>query len=175
MSHKSFDLEQYIMAHVLNSQEWHLPFLPPIHLPSYLSRDGLMLILCSLILIILFVLVYRKKESVPRGMTNFLEVLIVFIRDQIAKVYLGEKDGRMMTPFLCTLFFFILGLNLLGMIPLFSTATANVNVTGALAMVTLCFMIFGAIKKNGLLGFVKALTPSGVPWPSLLFSCLWNF
>ena len=68
-----------------------------------------------------------------------------------------------MTPLLFTFFFFILGLNLLGLIPFFAAATSNVNVTGGLALVTLSFMIFGAIYKNGLIGFLKAFIPSGVP------------
>ena len=38
----------------------------------------------------------------------------------------------------------------MGLIPLFSTATANVNVTGALALITLSFMIVGSIMKNGI-------------------------
>ena len=163
MPKESFDLEHYIMSHVLNSHEWHLPFLPPIHLPAYLSRDGLMLVLCALFLILLFVVCYKKTDKAPHGLTNVLELFILFIRDQIAVASLGEKDGRRMTPFLCTLFFFILGLNLLGAIPLFSAATANISVTGALALVTLYFMIFGAIQKNGAHGFLKALIPSGVP------------
>ena len=73
-----------------------------------------------------------------------------------------------MTPLFCTFFFFILGMNLMGMIPLFATATANVNVTFGLAFVTLCFMVFGAIYKNGFVGFLKAFIPSGVPAPILI-------
>ncbi len=164
-----FDLERYIMSHVLDSKEWHLPFLPPIHLPGYLTLHGVMLLLCSALLLFLFLILYKKKAKSPKGITNCLEVLVIFVRDQIAIASLGEKDGRKMAPFFCTLFFFILGLNLLGAVPLFATATGNINVTGALALVTLSFMIFGAIQKNGVGGFFKALMPSGVPIPLLIF------
>lgn len=168
MRDAAFNLDQYIMEHVLDGKEWHIPFLPTVHLPAFLSKHGVMVILCAALLIYLFVVVYRKNDKVPKGMTNCLELIVLFIRNQIAIAYLGEKDGRRMTPFFCTLFFFILGLNLLGLIPLLSTATGNVNVTGALALVTLCVMVGGSIWKNGLKGFVKALTPSGVPWPILI-------
>jgi len=168
MPHNSFDLNDFIMEHVLDSKEWHLPFLPPIQLPSFLSLHGIMLIICSVILFLLFTVVYKKNTKVPHGITNCLEALVVFIRDEIAIANLGKEDGRKMTPFFCTLFFFILGLNLLGAIPLFATATANVNVTGGLALITLSFMIFGAIKKNGLKGFFDAITPAGVPFPILI-------
>ena len=163
-----FEFEEYIMQHMKDSYEWHLPFLPPIHLPSYLSLHGVMLIICSIFLIFIFCIAYNKKQIIPTGLTNLLEAFILFIRDQIAIKNLGQEDGRRMTPLFCTFFFFILGLNLMGMIPAFVTATANPNITGALALVTLSFMVLGAIYKNGWKGFWKALSPSGVPAPILL-------
>ncbi len=165
----NFDLEEYIMHHVLNSKEWHLPFLPPIHLPGFLSLHALMLIFCAVFLIILFCGIYQRRSDIaPKGMTNFLEVLIVFIRDKISIECLGEEDGRKLAPLFCTFFFFILGLNLMGLIPVFSTATANVSVTGALAVITLSFMIFGAMYKNGVLQFFRSFIPHGVPAPILI-------
>jgi F-type H+-transporting ATPase subunit a len=162
-----FKLEEYVIEHMRDSNEWHLPFLPPVHLPSFLSLHGLMLIICSALLIVLFCFVYKKNQRVPEGLTNLLEAFVLFIRDQIAVKNFGEEDGRRMTPLFCTFFFFILGLNLMGMVPLFVTATANPNITGALAVVVLMFMVFGAIYKNGLKGFWRALAPAGVPGPVL--------
>lgn len=159
----SFNLEKYILHHVQDSHEWHLPFLPALSLPSPLSLHGLMMMIGALILLIVFCFLYDKRQRVPRRFTNLLEFLVVFIRDEIAIKNLGMEDGRRMTPFLCTMFFFILTLNLMGLIPVFSSATANPNVTGALAFFTLCFMTFGTLYKNGWKGFQKALVPSGVP------------
>lgn len=163
-----FDLNQYIMHHVLNSREWHLPFLPPIHLPGFLMLHGLMLLICAVFLVLLFCVIYKKGPGAPTGITNALEAFVVFIRDEICTACLGEEDGRKMTPLFCTFFFFILGLNLMGLIPAFATPTSNINVAGALALVTLCFMIGGSIHKNGLSGFFHALKPSGVPVPILI-------
>ena len=165
----AFDLDGYIMHHVLNSKEWHVPFLPPIHLPGFLSLHAIMLFICAGFLILLFCGVYRKKyDEAPHGITNALELFVIFIRDNISIPSLGEDDGKKMTPLFCTFFFFILGLNLMGLIPVFSTATANINVTGAMAFITLCFMIFGAIYKHGVMGFFKTLIPHGVPAPVLI-------
>jgi len=122
---ESFDLDQYIMHHVLDAQQWQLPFLPPLTLPKYLSLHGLMLIICGGFLVLLFAVIYDKKKRVPSGITNFLEMLVIFIRDEISIANLGKEDGRKLAPLFCTFFFFILGLNLMGLIPLFSTATAN--------------------------------------------------
>lgn len=165
---QSFDLSQYINHHILDSYEWNLPFINPIQLPQFLSLHGVMLIIASAIVFLLFVVLYNKKERVPSGITNLLEVFVIFIRDEIAINSLGKEDGRKMTPLLCTFFFFILVLNLMGLIPVFVTATANVNVTAGLALITLSFMIFGAIYKNGFIGFFKAFTPPGVPAPVLV-------
>lgn len=158
-----FKLDEYILHHVSDSQEWNLPFLGPIHLPEFISLHGLMLLLASAFLIVLFCFLYNKNSPVPRGITNFLEVFIVFIRDEIAIPALGKEDGLKMTPLFCTFFFFILVLNLMGLVPIFSTATANYSVTGGLAFITLGFMTFGAIARNGLKGFVKSLIPLGIP------------
>jgi len=126
-----------------------------------------MLLICALFLILLFGVVYNKRARVPHGVTNLLEIFVLFIRDEISIACLGEKDGRKMTPLFCTFFFLILGLNLMGMIPIFSSATANFNTTGGLALVTLFFMVFGAIYKNGFKGFLHAMIPSGLPIPIL--------
>lgn len=159
----SFNLEKYILHHMQDSHQWHLPFLPPVQLPSFLSLHGLMLLIAAAILVTVFCFLYDKRARVPRRFTNLLELLVIFIRDEIAIKSIGHGDGRRMTPFLCTMFFFILTLNLMGLIPIFSTATANPNVTGALAFFTLCFMIFGTLYKGGLQGFKSALVPAGVP------------
>ncbi|MCA9408198.1 MAG: F0F1 ATP synthase subunit A, partial [Candidatus Omnitrophica bacterium] len=163
-----FNLDNYILHHLNDTDQWHLPFLPVINLPQHISLHGVMLFIASLILIYLFCFQYKKNERVPKGITNLLEIFVLFVRDQIAIAYLGKEDGRRMTPLFCTFFFFILTLNVMGLIPLFLTATANINVTAGLALITLSFMIFGAIYKNGLGGFFKAFIPSGVPGPVLL-------
>ena len=97
-----FKLEDYIMQHMMDAKEWHLPFLPPIHLPEFLSLHGLMMIICAVLLIWIFCFVYDKRQRVPTGFTNLLEAFVVFIRDQIAVKSLGEEDGRRMTPLFCT-------------------------------------------------------------------------
>jgi len=160
-------VQDYIMTKVADAPYWKLPFVK-IYLPDFLTLHSLMVILASIFLVIIFGVLYRKKDPVPRGFTNLLEVFVLFIRDKVAIANLGEQDGRKWTPLLCTFFFFILLLNLMGLIPVFAGATANINVTAALALVTLTVMIGGAILKNGFSGFVHAFIPHGVPWPVMI-------
>ncbi len=158
----------YVMGKAQNAAYWKLPFIGKIPLPEWLTLHGLMLVLASVFLLLAFYFAFRKRDPVPHGFANLLELLVLFVRDNIAIANLGEKDGRKMAPLLCTFFFFILTLNLMGLIPLFATATANINVTAALATTTLAVMIGGAIYKNGPVGFLHAFIPHGVPWPVLI-------
>jgi len=166
---KAAAVEKYIMHHIANNyQEWHLPFGIHIPLSNYLSLHAVMLLLSSAFCIVFFCVLYKKNQAVPTGLTNLLETFVVFIRDEICIVSLGKEDGRKMTPLFCTFFFFILGLNLIGLVPFMATATANINVTFSLALITLLVMILGAIYKNGLIGFLNAFIPHGVPFPVLI-------
>lgn len=162
-------VKDYIMHHVVNSDTWHVPYLFDVHfkLPTF-SLHALMLLIAAGLLIYLFKIVYRYDQEVPTGMTNLLESLVLFIRDDIAITFLGEEDGRKMAPLFCSFFFFILALNLIGLVPIFAAATGNINVTMALATVSFLFMTVGAIVKNGPVGFAQAFIPAGVPWPVLI-------
>lgn len=160
-------VRSYIEHHIADSQNWHLPFGIDIHLPPPISLHVVMMFIAAGFLIFLFVGLYKKDERVPSGVTNLLEVLILFIRDQIAIPAMGERDGKAMTPLFCSFFFFILCLNLMGLIPLFSTATANLGVTAGLATTTFAAMIFGPMLKFGPAHVFKAFVPHGVPLPVL--------
>jgi len=159
----NFNLDGYIMHHVLNSHEWLLPFTSPIPLPGFLSIHGLMVLIGGAIVLMLFLVFYRKDERVPTGLTNGLESLVMFIRDEVAIPNLGERDGLQFTPMLCTIFFFILTLNLLGLVPIFSTATSNINVTFSLAFLIFVLLVFGTFARNGFKGIWHALVPSALP------------
>ncbi|MFT5241622.1 MAG: F-type H+-transporting ATPase subunit a [Candidatus Promineifilaceae bacterium] len=158
-------VEQWVHHHTqVNPNEWSIPFVH-IPLPEFLSLHGLMLVFCAAFLLIIFGKVYRKHDSVPTGVTNFLELFVLFIRDEVCVPHMGKEDGRRMTPIFCSIWFFVLSLNLMGLIPLFSTATANPNVTFGMATVTLLMMVVGGIYRNGFGGFAKSFVISGVPWP----------
>ncbi|MEJ2636298.1 MAG: F0F1 ATP synthase subunit A, partial [Calditrichia bacterium] len=61
----------------------------------------------------------------------------------------------------------ILGANFLGLIPLFTTATANISVTAALAIVTFFVTQIMGMVENGIGGYFKNLAPHGIPFPLL--------
>src|SRR5580698_7665283 len=98
-----FDLNAFIMHHIGDSHEWHIPLLKPITLPGFLTVHMLMLLIGATLLLTLFLVIYRKQDRVPTGITNALEFLVVYIRDEIAIPNMGEEDGIKFTPMFCSL------------------------------------------------------------------------
>ncbi|BDD06188.1 F0F1 ATP synthase subunit A [Aureibacter tunicatorum] len=80
---------------------------------------------------------YKKNEGkAPSGVQSFVEPLILFVRDDIAKTIIGHKYEKFV-PYLLTLFFFIFINNLLGLMPGAANVTGNIAVTLVLAVFTL--------------------------------------
>jgi len=181
---EKFNAGETIIHHVANS-----PIDEPlIHLPTIAGIDFSVtkhVFMLWLVAAILFVGItwvvrrYLKQERlIPSGFMNALEFVVEFVRDDIAQPNVGKKWVFTWTPLILTFFFFILGANAIGLIPIFdvlglldhyvlhsaddsfvkhllhggTTATSNFNVTAALATIT-----FGAIIVAGSLahGFVK--------------------
>ena len=116
----------------------------------------------AVLLVLAFVWLAKKIKSgdKPTGkLWNFLETFVVFIRDEIARPSIGKSDADRFLPFLLTLFFFVLILNLFGMIPFLGSATGALGVTAVLAIVTFCVVVGAGMKRMGAVGFLKAQVP----------------
>ena len=90
---------------------------------------------------------------------NFLEVLLLYIRDDVARPCIGKHDADKFMPFLWTIFLFVLGCNLFGMLPWMGSPTGSLAVTGALALVTFSVVVLAGSAKLGFAGFWKAQVP----------------
>jgi F-type H+-transporting ATPase subunit a len=133
----------------------------------------------------------KQARPVPTGFMNGLEAVVVFIRDSIVQPNVGRKWVSTWTPLILTFFVFILAANAIGLIPIFdvigvldhwvlhtgeesfvkrllhggTTATANYNVTAALATITFCAIIAAGSMAHGFVKHWKNLVPSGLAWP----------
>ena len=106
----------------------------------------------------------NPKQPIPHGpRQNILEMLVIFVRNEIAIPNIGKEEGPHYTPYLLSVFFFILTLNLLGLVPWASTATGNLGVTLALALCTFILTQFASVKAAGIGGYFKHMT-GGAPW-----------
>jgi len=137
------------------------------------SKHVVMMWLAALLLLgLLLLVVVPRRSLVPRGVYNFFELLVQFVRD-IAVSNIGKRDADRFVPYLASAFFFILFMNLLGLVPFLATATANVSVTVGLALFTFVVTQYAALKAQGLGGYLAHLT-GGVPkslawlWPIMI-------
>lgn len=119
----------------------------------------------ALLLLVALTLSHRnKRQLVPHGaMPNIIEMLVLFVRDEIAIKTIGKEYGPKYVGYLLSAFFFILFLNLLGLIPEMAAATGNLNVTAGLALCTFFITQFASIRAAGLGAYLKHLT-GGVAW-----------
>ena len=109
-----------------------------------ITKQLIMMFLAASILITLFAFGYKRNKKVQSGLGNLLEVFVVFIRDEVVYPNMGEKQGRKFLPLILTFFFFIVTLNLLGLIPGSATATASFSFTVGMALITFfTYIIFG--------------------------------
>jgi F-type H+-transporting ATPase subunit a len=132
-----------------------------------ITKNVASMLLSVVILLLIFVSVggaYTKaKGKAPRGLQSAMEVLILFIRDEVVKPNVGPKYEKYL-PYLLTLFFFVLVNNLLGLLPGGANVTGNIAVTMSLAVLTFIIVHINANKGY----FMHLLSPPGVPIPLLL-------
>lgn len=115
-----------------------------------ISKAVTAMLLASFLLFFIFRKVARRYQTAPgtapKGIQAVFEPIIVFLTDNIIKPIIGPKYIKY-SPFLLTLFFFILTLNLMGLIPGFGfNATGNLAITLALAVITLLVYVFSGNK-----------------------------
>lgn len=172
VSSGSWIIEHVTDSHVLEFQpfgEIHLLHLPPFHIGGFvvdlsLTKHIIMIWFASLLLLLFVSAAMRgyRTSTIPRGLANALEMVIVFVRDDIVVGAVGEK-GRKLLPYFLTLFFFVLFLNLVGLIPYTSTPTGNINVTASLAIVAFFVIQIAGIVNHGFVGYFRGLVPSHIP------------
>ena len=158
------DIAGTLFHHVSNGNELELfPYLPPVHLPYGVTVHGCMLLLSSMIILAFFIPVARRKSLKPKTLGVMIESVVLFIRDDIVYPVMGEKRGDAWLPFFITLFMFIVTINYVGLIPAFKSATGNINVTSALALMILLIIFIAGFMQIGIKRFFKNMYPEGVP------------
>ena len=194
---EKFNAGEVIIHHVANSSVGE----PLIHLPKILGIDFSVtkhVLMLWLVAATLFVVVtrvvrrYLKQDRlIPSGFMNGLEAVVEFVRDDIVQPSVGRKWVATWAPLMLTLFFFILGSNAIGLVPVFdvlglldhfvlrtgehsflkqllhggTTSTSNFNVTAALATITFCAIIVAGSKAHGFVTHWMNLVPHGLAWP----------
>ena len=134
------------------------------------------LVLASLICIAMGLVIRGGLRMRPTRAQNIVELAYEFSEKQIARPTLTEKVYSRYFPYIATLFLFILVSNLISFIPLpvaphsgtfplgipdlgLYAATANINVTLALTLVTFIVYNYEGVRAHGVGGYLKTLVP----------------
>src|SRR5687768_2418426 len=132
---------------------------------TLLDSHIVMLILAGFLLILLLPIWVRRRRGtdavgslVPTGAGNAIEAICEYLRKEVAQPALQQHTDRFI-KFIWTIFFFILTVNLLGLLPLGGiqllgahlggTATANPWITGTLALITLGMVVINGLRLGG--------------------------
>jgi F-type H+-transporting ATPase subunit a len=177
-----------IVHHIANSHEvetpfgmWHLPEGWKIPLgsgaqgePRYLdlspTKHMVYMVLAALIVALTFLLSARSiaqaqaRGRPAKGFAGAMEAMALYIRQEVVLPNVGAH-GEGFAPYLLTLFFFILAMNLLGLLPWGATATGNIAVTAALAVMAFLVIEVTGMRTLGPKGYLGTIfyLPHGLP------------
>ena len=137
-----------------------------------ITKNVAAMFVAILVILIVFISVagaYKKRVGkAPKGLQSFIEPIVIFVRDDIAKPNIGHKYAKFM-PYLLTTFFFLLFNNLLGLVPIFpgsANVTGNIALTFVMALGTLLI-----VNLNGNKYYWKHIFLPDVPfwlWPLMV-------
>lgn len=169
------NMGDFIIHHVTNSDAWHpLPGVS-IPLPADWTIAGvnmgitlhvlMILLTLGLLLWLLPAAARSRKGLVPASrFGHAIEAVVLYLRDEVVVPNLGRKDAMKWMPFFLTLFFFILSLNLVALVPGFASPTGNINFTAALAILVFVVYNIAGMVKNGPVHYFTNLVPKGIPF-----------
>jgi F-type H+-transporting ATPase subunit a len=164
--------EASALDHVLDGYVW--PIFHELHwqvsLPSFerngepygLSKYSILMMIAAALILWIYLPLAKKIETgdAPKGIFwNLFEAILTFVRDNIAKPYIG-KDADKYVHFLWTIFLFVLFCNLLGMMPFMGSPTASFSVTSVLALSVFVFIHWSSIRAYGLWAHLCSFAPS---------------
>jgi F-type H+-transporting ATPase subunit a len=132
-----------------------------------ITKNVLSLFISIILLVFIFLSIAKRYKDnynrPPKGIQSWLEPIILFIRDDIAKASIGEEKYEKYLPYLLTAFFFILINNLMGLIPVIpggANLTGNIAITMILALITFITILLNGSKDY----YMHIINAPGVPW-----------
>jgi F-type H+-transporting ATPase subunit a len=166
----AFNPNALLAEHVLDQHTLEVPFvghvqLPTLHFGTFalpITRHVVMMWIAAIIVLLVAGLAARRRARVPGRVQSLVELIVVFVRDELARKSIGHHADRYV-PFLLTIFFFIMTCNYLGLLPYAATATSNISVTAGLALLAFVMTQAAGIREYGIAGHAKNLIPPGLP------------
>lgn len=171
-----FNIKEMILHHLADSNEWEAPWgtvhlwqfepvrIGPIAIDFSITKHVLFMMIAATLAAILLIYTGQKAkrekaagaERGPKGATNVVEAIILYIRDEVALRNIGP-GGEKFVPYIVSVFFFILFCNMLGLLPWGSSPTGNISVTAALAVMTFITVEISGMMTLGAKGYAKTI------------------
>jgi F-type H+-transporting ATPase subunit a len=145
---------------------YELPKVAPLHVGPLTidlspTKHVVMMLLAALALSIVLISAAnasRRDHAAhgrSKGFGGAVEAMALYLRNEVVLPNVGHH-GEKYVPFALTLFFFILFMNLLGMIPFGATASGNISVTATLAIITFIMVEAAGMRANGV-GYLNTM------------------
>jgi F-type H+-transporting ATPase subunit a len=132
------------------------------------TKPMLVAVLCVIAVIAFFWAAFRKPKLIPGRTQSLGEMAILAVRDQILRPAIGRRGDRYL-PLLVSLFFFILLMNLMELIPVFQfPAMSKTGFVIPLVVVVYFLYIYLGFKNQGAWGYISNMWPHNVPAPILI-------
>ena len=131
--------------------------------PLAINKTVLLVLISSALILILMFWGSRKMKLQPSGKQNIVEMTYEFIDNGITRDVVGHDAGKF-TPFLGSLFLFILFLNIWAIIPAIQfPPTSRMGIPGFLALQTYVVYLYVGFRHHGFKYLTGHLFPPGVP------------
>lgn len=129
------------------------------------NRMQLVRVIATVALVVIMVVAARKAKLVPSRGQNVVELLLDFVRVNVAEDIIGKEKAHKYVALLTTIFFAILAFNITGIIPGLNIAGSSlIGLPVMLALWVYVMYIGAGVRAHGVGGFLKAsLFPPGVP------------
>lgn len=155
-------MHQFEIHKVVDLPSFTLPGVGAIDMS--ITNSTVAMLSAAVLVVLFFALTTAKAAVVPGRLQVIGEGMFSYIDDLVTGIIGAE--GRKFFPYILTLFMFILGMNMLGMLLMF-TATSQLAVTAALAVMTILIVIIYGVLRNGA-NMYKLFVPAGIPWYMLI-------
>jgi F-type H+-transporting ATPase subunit a len=168
------DLGGMVMHHLVDAHEIELPW-GVLHLPVGWNvslgplgvvdlaptKHVVLMVLAALLCLLIFLPLgraARRREDgrAPRGLGGAMEAMVLYFRDEVVRRNIGHGADAY-APYILTLFFFILFMNLMGLVPWGGSATGNISVTAALAILSFILIEISGMRALGLKGYLGTI------------------
>lgn len=141
--------------------------LPPaidLSITNFVLFEWFAIIICAFVFKIVSGKYKKSPGKAPKGFQSAIEATVLYVRDEVVRPNISSRvTADFLLPYFMSLFFFILTMNLIGLLPGAHTPTGAIAVTATLAITAFFVINITAMRMSGVGAWFKHLL-GGAPW-----------